>query len=271
MSPIRLKMEAQGNSTAEMVSTNFENSKGYPRAEWGVLTHPPCIVVGGGASTERSLDGLRKWDGDIFAINDTAGYLSDNGIPCYLYAIDGSKIPFYVGDKVKGAVLASRCDQVQYKMFPKENIRVFDLAEEDGMQGIEGGPTAVCRTPHLFLKMGYRAVMFLGCEGSFFKQSHVGGDRMDAFGSLLIIRVDGVDYLTNAAFMLQCQYLTEVITTYPQFLFDISGGLLGAMRKHPDTWEVVAVTDSMKKQYEDQGVPLWGKPYNLGEVPIWQM
>ena len=88
---------------------------------------------------------------------------------------------------------------------------------------------------------------------------------------MIIIRVNGVDYMTNAAFMLQNQYMVEVLTTYPHFLVNISGGLLEAMFQNPDSWDVVAVTDNLKKQYEDQGIPLWGKPYNLGEVPIWAM
>lgn len=269
--PFRLSLYAMGLMTEQMVNENFEYSKKFNRATWGILLHDTCAVVGGGASVDKHLETLRNWKGDIFAINDTAKYLSDNGISCYLLAIDGTDIPFKIGPLVKGALFASRVHKNQFDQFPFEDIRMFDMAEEDPVDGIEGGATAVCRTPHLLLKMGYAGICYFGCEGSFFKKTHVGGDRDDAFWNLVIVRADNVDYLTNAGFIIQNKYMADTLTQYPKFLRNFSGGLLEAMIKHPDTWEVVAVTEGLKKQYDDQGAHIFNTQYPLGQVPLCQM
>ena len=270
MPPFRLNLESKGTSSGKEVKDNVKKARKYKRVEWGVLLHKTCAVVGGGPSTARHLETLRAWEGDIFAINDTAKFLSDNGIPCYVYSIDGTTIPFKIGPLVKGAVFATRVNRIQFRQFTRSTIRVFDMYEDNKNGGIEGGPTGVCRTPHLFLKMGYRGMVFFGVEGSFYGKTHLGGNRNDAFWNMVIVRINGMDYVTNAAFIMQCEYLATTIKKYPTLLTNASGGLLDAMLKDPDTWEVVAVTGDLKKQYDDQGVPIFNREYNLGGIPIWQ-
>ena len=265
----RLNITAVGITSEKDVKINLKNSKDYRKATWGLARYPPCAIVGGGTSVKKKLTRLRKWQGHIYAINDTAGYLSDNGIRCRLFAIDGTKIPFKIGPLVIGALLATRVNKVQYKMFKKKDIRTFPMMEDDMKNGIEGGPTAVCRTPHLMIKMGYSKIEYFGCEGSFFAQSHVGGNRSDAKNNMIIVRVKGMDYLTNAAFMLQNQYLSGVLREYPKIYHDNSGGLLQKMMRYPDDWEVVAVTDDIKRQHEEQGSKIFTKPFDLTENPLW--
>lgn len=270
--PIRIRLEALCNTASDICKKNHKLSRRYPNVTWGVLSHPPCAVVGGGPSLVHALPLLRMWAGDIFAVNDTAGYLSDNGIPCYIFSLDCDSNPWKIGPLVKGAVFATRVHRNQMKQFKRKDVRVFRMAEEGDSvdRGIEGGPTAACRAPHLFLRMGYAQVHFFGADGCFAAQSHVYGSYKNAYENMVIIRVNDVDYISNAAFMLQAQYLLDVFKKHPQFLINRSGGLLRAMQMHPDTWEVVAITEDLKKQYEAGGCDLWRREYQPGERKIWQ-
>ncbi len=267
---LRISLTAVCNTDGKTMKKNHKLSRRYQRVQWGVLLFPPCAVVGGSPNLPAMLPVLREWKGDIFAVNATSGYLSDQGIPNYLYAIDCDPTPWRIGPLVKGAVFASRVDREQYKQFKRKQVRVFEMAEEDNKTGIEGGPTAACRSPHLFLRMGYRAVYYFGCDGCFSNETHITGNQDVAKANMIIVRVNEIDYLTNAALLLQNEHIVDVIKKYPQFLFNASGGLLKAMLENPDTWEVVAITDDLKAQYVKGGVTIWNKEYDPMEKKIWR-
>jgi len=269
--PQRIQLTPISTTDNRQVGINIKRSSKYPRVTWGHLRYPICAVVGGGPSVRHQLDMLRGWEGDIFAVNDTAGYLSDNGIKCYLYSIDGSDVPYRVGENVLGALFASRCHKKQFSQIKKMDkpIRVFDLTEDCGMKGIEGGVTGVCRTPHLLLSMGYRGIAFFGVDGSFDgEMTHASGESESAHDNMIIVRACGNDYLTHAGFMLQNEWLCGYAEKYPQFIDVVSGGLLPAMIADPDGWSVVAVAEDLKQKYEAGGNYVWSKMYDGGNS--WQ-
>lgn len=272
--PLRINLEPVCNTNDKVIKKNIKQSRRYQSVEWAdpktVLFKPPCAVVGGSPNLPSMLHVLRKWKGDIFAINATAGYLSDQGIPCFLYAIDCDPNPWRIGPLVKGALFATRVHRNQFKQFKRKDIRTFHMAEDDNRTGVEGGPTAVCRTPHLFLRMGYRAVVYFGIDGCFTHETHITGTDKLAYGNMVIVRAGGIDYITNAAFLLQHQYMVEVLTKHPQFLVNASGGLLAAMLKYPDTWEVVAIADDLKAQYASKGIDPWTKEYVPNVDCLWR-
>lgn len=271
--PFRMIMSSQCWATDDIITKNVRKSKKYPRVKYvtaeDALRLPPCAVCGGGPSLPLSLDVLRKWEGDIYGINDTSGYLSDNGIENYIYAIDPQWQILKTGPLTKGALYATRVHRRQFH-FPKENIRVFDMLE-DAPGGIEGGCTAVCRTPLLLLRIGYTGIYYFGCEGSFYDFTHITGTQKVALKNLIVVRAGGVDYITNAALLMQSEYLSGVISKYPQFLHNMSGGLLKAMLDYPDDWEVVAVSEDLKPHIKTtSGRDIFPNQYTFGEFPIWQ-
>lgn len=268
--PIRPGLTAACMTDNKTIKKNVKLSRRYQHVEWGVLNKPPCALVGGGPSTKTSLEILRKWDGDVIAVNDTAGYLSDNGIPCYVYSADSTEVLFKIGPLVKGALFASRCDREQFKQFKRADVRIFHMYEDGSPGDVEGGGTGVARTPHLLLRMGYRGVYYFGCDGSFYDRSHVSGKSEAALWNMMVVRAGGVDYLTNAAFVIQSEYLGKVMRKNPEFLFNASDGLLKAMLANWDTWEVVAIRDDLRKQYEAQGVTAWSVEYDMREHEIWR-
>ena len=264
VAPVRINLMPLCATPDNQIKINVRRASKYPRAEWGVLRYPVCAVVGGGPSVMGQLETLRHWQGDIFAINDTASYLSKEGIASYLFAVDGIRTPFRVGDLVKGALFATRVHRCQFTQMKGKPIRVFDMAEEDHYGGIEGGATAVCRTPHLLLRMGYRGIAYFGIDGSFADGiTHVSGKSDSARDNMIIIRAGGRDYITHAGFLLQHQYMTGVFQKYGSFLFNASGGLFKAMLENPDTWSVIAVAEDLKKKYEAGGCNSWNKEYLL--------
>lgn len=266
--PIRINVAANGIATLQETIDNKKDSEKYPRVPWNHF-YRPCAIVGGGLSVQSRLGMLRAWSGDIYAINDTAGYLSDNGIPCFLYAIDVTRVPYKIGSLVRGAVFASRVNRVQFDNMGNNPIWVFDLGEEDGKNGIEGGPTAVCRTPHLMLKMGYKGITYFGIDGSFDPNiTHVTGLSQAAYMNMIIINVEGTNYYTNAAFYLQNECMVKFFDLAKPFLTLESDGLLKAMLENPETWGVVAIADDLKSKYETNGCKVWKEKYNGGNE-VW--
>jgi len=273
---VRINFNVACNTDLDTIRLNLKKSMKYNQCRIRydyeqVLKKPPCAIVGGGSSAKLHLDTLRNWDGDIFAVNDTAGFLSDNGISSYLYSIDCSRYPYKIGSLVKGAVLASRCHRKQFNQFDKKDIRMFDLGE-DAPGGTCGGPTGVCRAPMQFLRMGYRALVYFGCDGSFdrFDNTHVSGTQKVAHENMMIVRVNNIDYLTNASLTVQSEYLSKTIRKHPQYLINMSGGLLQAMIDHPDEWVVVAVTEDLKKDVEKKGTVYFPNKYKPQEHVIWE-
>lgn len=274
--PIRVNLEARCNTDDGTIKKNCKMSRRYQRVVYPgaaeTYCYEPCAVVGGSPNIINALHVLRQWKGDIFAINDTAGYLSAQGIPHYLLAIDCDPNPWKIGPLTKGAVFASRVHRNQMKQFKRAQVRIFNMAEDGDAidRGVEGGPTAVCRTPHLLLRMGYQAVYYFGIDSCFYNETHITGTYKTAHANMMIIRVKDVDYLSNAALLLQVQHMVDVFRKYPQFLKCASGGLMRAMLEHPDDWSVVAITEDLKGQYQRGDQNPWQKVYTPGEKPIWQ-
>ena len=266
----RIGIKQVSSTDTKQVKINIRRSSKYPRVTWGTLRYPMCAVVGGAPSVREHIDTLLRWPGDIFAINDTSRFLSDNSVPHYMLAIDGTKVPFRTGPLCMGALFSSRVDRVQFKQMKHLPIRVFDLTEDVDMGTIEGGSTAACRTPHLLLSMGYGGITYFGLDGSFEGDiTHVSGKSESAHDNMVIIRVNNVDYVSHAGFMLQNEYLVGKFRRHPQLLHNASGGLLAAMlADETDTWSVIAVAEDLKKKYEKGGFFGWTKDYK--GVPSWQ-
>lgn len=243
---------------------NIIDSKDYPSVSWGVWLHSPCAVVGGGPSTKVSLDILRNWKGDIYGVNDTAGYLSRNGIPSYAFSVDATKIPFQSGLLVKGAIFATRVNKIQ---FIYNNARTFEMFEDTKGTGIGGGGTTAARAPDLFFRMGYKAVVFFGMDASFSDATHVSGEQNTAFDNMMVVRINDVDFLTNASMFLQSEFLVPEIKRYPKLLINASGGMLKAMLDSKDGWKIIAIEKNLRDKTGEYGKEVWNKQYVPEEHP----
>lgn len=255
-----VKISGKLNTPYEDILRNAEAHKHYPRVQWARDKYPTCAVVGAGPSLKASLPILREWIGDIFAINDTAAYLSDHGIPSYMFMIDAMPIWVRDAELIQGAVLATRVHPMN---FSRKNVRTYEMLEEsENNSGIEGGPSAACRAPHLFLRMGYKGIAFFGCDSSFFGDPHLYGFRPESIEGMIVVRAGGKDYLTNAALALQARWLSNILKTHTKRLYNCSGGLLKAMVENSEPLAIVAVSEKIANE-DEQSKQCWSKEYSL--------
>jgi hypothetical protein len=204
-------------------------------------------IVGGGPSVAAHIDELRDWKGDIWAINWTGQWLSDHGVASKLVTVDSSINSIQKPRLNRGALLASCVSPSVFDEY--HDVECFDMIEDDP-NGIVGGSSTACRIPLLAARMGYSEVHFFGCEGSFKEgQTHVYRNETK-HKNYIKINAGGTVYLTRDDLYLQCESLADVIRSFPSVFKDRSHGLLKGMIENPETWEVVAISEELKKQLE---------------------
>lgn len=253
MSPFRIAVQGSCATPLEKWRENAAANAHHPRIE-ARTARGALAIVGGGPSLAESLEELRTFEGDIWAINDTATWLTRQGIACALFTVDANQRT----GEAREAVLAAVCDPALAEHFAGR-LRVFDVHEV--IEGaFFGGSSSATRAPAVAFVMGYTSVSFFGCEGSFAGEAHHVYDS-DMSDAQLIVRAGGTDYRTNLQFFVQSQELA-CLATLDGFIRIRSGGLLKAMIDHPDTWEVVAVSAALKKNLERDGpTGIFDEPY----------
>jgi hypothetical protein len=240
--PFRLEFHAAGNASPAVVAAYVQANADRPRIVPGSRLGRRVAVVGGGCSLGMRLDELCNFDGDIWAVNHTSRWLAERGIACTALAVDSALAELPQHELIEGALLASCCNPALFDAgLP---ALCFDLSE-DKPGGVIGGTTTAARAPALALRMGYQQVLFYGCDSSFAAQSHVDRDWQPA--EQLIVKAGGANYTTTPDYYLQAQDLAALMRLMPQVFVCRSGGLLAAMLAHPDDWEVVAVSDAVKR------------------------
>jgi hypothetical protein len=263
MRPFRLDIIGKCIADADQLKSNAATCDGLGRIEKQAAHGRKLAVVGGGMSTAEHLDKLMSWDGDIWSINSTGSWLLKRGIKSTFLTVDPSDPEAFVTDGMTDALLATCCHPELRNKF--DTVRLFDMIDTDP-DGVSGGTTTAARTPDLALRLGYHEIHYFGCEGSFdLGKDHI--DRVDPSKNLLIIRADGVDYITCLEYLLQAEELAGVLRLAPSVFRNRSGGLLQAVTDHPDTWEVVAVSDCLKNELEahNGNAGLYETPYEVNQ------
>jgi hypothetical protein len=223
----------------EVIARNeaYAGSLGFP---WfGRAGRPRLAIVGGGPSIARKIDALRRWDGDIWAINGAHNWLRDKDINSTFFSIDPKPIVAKCCAGAKRAVLATCCDPSVFDALKGADITAVKI----GPGGLENGPTSATTAPVIATEMGYRQLTFFGCESSYGDITHAyHGDV--AYGSLLQVACNGESFLTNPAFFMQAEMLAALIREAPSVFKDESGGLLSAMVADPD-YDITAASQSI--------------------------
>jgi hypothetical protein len=257
--PFRIEVRAECVASLEKLRENASRNSHHPFIETCKPHGRKLALVGGGPGVLEHLDELHAWGGDIWAINHTAQWLNERGIKATLFSVDPEAFTANVPD----AILASVCDPDLVESLAGR-VRLFNLIETHP-DGYAGGRFSSTRAPGVALHLGYTQVYVFGCEGSWIGQDHV--DRNERRPDQLIVRAGGKDYITCPPFLIQCEELQQLFY-FDGFCFNRSGGLLKAMIENPDTWEVVAVSEALKKHLEEINGPLglYERPYVPGEA-----
>ena len=207
-------------------------------------------IVGGGPSVHAKLGKLLKWKGDIWAINATTSYLTRKGIKNTLVSVDPIVLEyqdFQAHKGAEGAILAACCDPILFAEYEGKAQSFYTRPNPLAPFVAGGGSTTATRMVLVAHTLGYEDITFFGCEGSYVDESHV--DQNKRSDKRLYILAGGVNYCTEPHFMVQSQWLAELITKYPDHCSEESSGLLRAMIRHPD-WTVLGVSDAMKQHLE---------------------
>ena len=265
LKPLRLEFNAVGlvpeHQYRDQAIANAQ--AGYPTIQMAGPHQTPLAVVGGGPSAAVALPELKDWKGHIWAINQSASWLSHMAPRAltWLFTVDPDELmasPQYtVG--VERAILASSCHPKLFEALRDKPVQMFHTYELPDVECMNfGGPSSVCRTFLPALWMGYTDVTYFGCEGSFEDATHAYRDETRP--NQMIVRAGGVDYVTTPDLYLTTQYLADVIREFPKVLKEKSGGLLRAMIEHPDSWEVVALSSALRDKLDPTATVLYDQP-----------
>lgn len=235
--PFRLFVRGECTRGVETLKSHHEANRGRPRIE-PLSKRGRLAVVGGGPLVLNDLDTLKSWDGDIWAINYTAAWLRGHGIESVMFTVD--PLPF--DPRFDKAIVASTCHPELIGSVAQ--VECFDALSDEGFSKIAGGSFSASCACLVALHMGYTEISWFGCEGNFQDTDHV--DRHEAYQELVIVRAGGEEYLTEPSYLIQCGELLQFFARFPDLCKNRSHGLLEAMQRHPDTWEVVAVSAALK-------------------------
>jgi hypothetical protein len=179
----------------------------------------PLAIVGGGPSLIDHLDELREFDGEIWAVNQTAQYLRSEGIDCYFYTVDPSDT---VADFCEGkSVLHAHCSPVT---FARANP-CFKTT------GHAPGPTSMIAGCLLGIKYGYTKIYLYGGDSSYGERTHT--YRNEPVNGMIRVECGG-PHITKIELLIQAERLAEIVKALPEFFVNRSGGLLGAMVENDD-------------------------------------
>ena len=247
--PFRVNVNIHGACNREEAENNarYCESLNLPR----VLDYPATVerLAVCGSSPNLDIEALKKFDGDIWAVNGTAMVLAHHKIPFTMVSID----PFHydceriirtIFKDVERAILARHSNPILFDFLKGKDVKTFNCLPDDE-DYIPGGTTTASRAAVLALKLGYKEVHFFGLEGSFSGQSHLYKDEVPDWHKLKIVA--GENFNTCVELMTQSHNLASFIKRFPNIYKDRSGGLLAGMVEHFDTWEVTEMSDVIRQ------------------------
>jgi hypothetical protein len=192
-------------------------------------------VVGGGPSINHHADEIKAHT-DIWAINGAWFWAKWRGIDATFFSLcaDGGWSRIFKEPVTGRAIIAPWCEPYLFDMWSGDVQVVPDAM-------LKTGPTTATGAWILAPKCGYAKVVFYGCESSFEDDTHAYDFYEDGASDRLVIRANGRDYNTTPQFLLQAEYMAEVIRTFPDVYSAVGGGLLGALIEDPD-YDLVAAS-----------------------------
>ncbi len=211
-----------------------------------ISTLPPhskhLAIVGGGPSINLRKNALRKWRGDIWAVNHAALWCASNQIDCSMFTI----CPGWGWNPeiatVKQAIVATQACQELIGFLHNTKVVIFEL-------GDAAGPGSAPSAIPIAMRHGYETITFFGCEGSFPPGQQHGYEDV-VYKQEIVVALDSQKFLTTPAFLMSALWLARLIRNYPDRLKERSGGLLSALIRDPD-YDVVGISGSKNQEMVD--------------------
>lgn len=197
----------------------------------------PLAVCGGGLTLRGHLEELKAWPGDVWGVNATAPWLVQQGIPATFFSVDPQYTPPEMIGDAPAALVSSSSDESVFDHMGERPVRVFHTAPlfDDG---IKGGPTSATFAPRLALHLGYTEVHFFGCDAMVSPYaSHVYGSGF--YNDLITVSVGGRHFSTRPEFLMQTEFLAQIIAAFPVVYVNRSGDFVQAMVESGGEHEIV--------------------------------
>lgn len=215
--------------TPEQTTRNIAHCKALCLPSISRYARPSLAVVGGGPSANDYMTELRGWAGDMWVSGSAFQWVLSIGIvnPTF-FTIDQSPHLAIDGKNAKKAILATCCDPCVFDSLKDAKIEVFDLIES--LPKVNHWSTTVTAAPRIAIEMGYRDITFYGCDSSFRENTHAYvTDKVD---DAIIVKCGGHDFITRPSFLMQAEFMAQLLTKAPNVYKMKGDGLLEQMLRH---------------------------------------
>lgn len=197
-------------------------------------------VVGGGPSIENHVEELRRWKGDIWAINGAWQWCQEHGIEAAYYSVCPNPHKLEGLEHCKRAVLHVHCPPDLFDALKHADVRVFEL---------NGGVTSATAAPLTAAHAGFHKVTLFGCESSYNDVGHPNAYQVPLRKNWLRVSVPcgngSRTFLTDPELVMQADVLSTLIRQFPFYCQEKSGGLLGAMVENQN-WDGIEFSQELQ-------------------------
>jgi hypothetical protein len=177
-------------------------------------------VVGGAPSVQAYVETLRRWNGDIWAINGAWRWCRDNGIAATFFSVDPDPKIATLIEGADHAIVMPQADPLVFEKMQGKRVELFDATPP--------GCSSSTNAPFAAMEMGYTEITFFGCDCSYSpEKSHAYYHEPNEMG--MVVEVGGNSYLTDPAYWVQVEELAALIREFPKQFKELSGGLLRAL------------------------------------------
>lgn len=200
---------------------------------------PPLMVLGGGHSIRTRVDEVRAFKGDKWIIGSSFRFWREQGVDGRFFSVHPSPAALDNIEGVTKALLATVTDPQVFERLKGADIEIFDLVR-GGV--VTHATTTATVAPCLAVELGYRQIALYGCDSSYHGSTHAYMNVNDPY--LMRVRCGDKEFLTGAEFLMQAEFLAEVIRMAPHVFLNCSGGLLAALVEQPN-YDVLAISKTL--------------------------
>jgi hypothetical protein len=229
---MKVEFRAVSAFSDEHINRNIEHARslGLPTIDQYRPTGP-LAVVGGGLSALGYVETLRRWEGDVWAINGAWRWCVENDIRASFFSIDPNTVVGKMCWGTNEAILAERCDPVAFGVAPTTYL----------YPGTLGGCSSAGAAIVAGFKSGHQQITLFGTECNFQQgRSHVYGHAKPDHE--LIVKCAGMHFLTQPNLALQAKELAIMILEAQGLVRETSGGFLRAMVNAKCEYDIVETT-----------------------------
>jgi len=225
-------------------------------------------IVGGGPSARRYTDhyrgitdyrepyktryaSMQPVRGDVWAINGTCSWLRSEGIVAVFFTCDALPEVAEFAKGARWAVVASQCDPAVFDTLLEggADITTFDCAHG---KIIGAGSTTATATPMTGFTLGFKQVVFYGCESSY-PRGETHAYRHEPRPEEIVVSLGGESFLTAPDFLKQAEELSTLFHMEQEHnpghgakvFSELSGGLLRQMIEYGHDYELEWVSQAV--------------------------